>query len=317
MATSLVEIVLDRVLPIVLRPYYCIMIVMQSSDGAVMAVETQPVALVTGASAGIGEAAARALVGAGFTVYGTSRKAAAGEKREGVVLLPLDVTDDGSVTAVVREVLERSGRIDVLVNNAGVGIAGAAEESSIEQARALFETNVFGSIRMTRAVLPHMREQGSGRIINVSSVLGFLPAPFMALYAATKHAIEGYSESLDHEVRDHGVRVLLVEPAYTRTSFDANAVAVDEPLPLYARRRAAIDVLIADAVKAGDEPSLVAETIVAAVTDTRPKLRYPAGTLARRVSKLRRYAPPALFDKQIRRNNQLNRPVRAAAEEGV
>ena len=204
-----------------------------------MAVETGRVALVTGASVGIGEAAARALVGAGFTVYGTSRRAAAGENRDGVVFLPLDVTDDESVAGVVRGVLERSGRIDVLVNNAGVGVAGAAEESSIEQARALFETNVFGAIRMTRAVLPHMREQGSGRIINVSSVLGFLPAPFMALYAATKHAIEGYSESLDHEVRDHGVRVLLVEPGYTRTSFDANAVAVDEPLALYARRREA------------------------------------------------------------------------------
>jgi short-subunit dehydrogenase len=118
-----------------------------------------------------------------------------------VVFLPLDVTDDQSVTGVVREVLRRSGRINVLVNNAGVGMSGAAEESSIEQARALFETNLFGSMRMTRAVLPHMRERGSGRIVNVSSVLGFMPAPFMALYSASKHAIEGYSESLDHEVR--------------------------------------------------------------------------------------------------------------------
>jgi NAD(P)-dependent dehydrogenase (short-subunit alcohol dehydrogenase family) len=271
----------------------------------VMTVETGRVALVTGASAGIGEAAAHALVGAGLTVYGTSRRATAGETRGGVVFLPLDVTDDESIAAAVREVLERSGRIDVLVNNAGVGLAGAAEESSIEQARALFETNVFGSIRMTRAVLPHMREQGSGRIINVSSVLGFLPAPFMALYAATKHAIEGYSESLDHEVRDHGVRALLVEPAYTKTSFDANTVAADEPLPLYARRRQAIDVLNAAAVRAGDEPSVVGEAIVAAATDAHPKLRYPAGTLARRASKLRRYAPPAIFDKQIRKTNQL------------
>src|SRR5438067_5523807 len=154
-----------------------------------MKAETHRVALVTGASSGIGEAATRAVVGAGFTVYGTSRRATPGEKRGEVVFLPLDVTDDESVAAAVREVLDRSGRIDVLVNNAGVGVAGAAEESSIEQARALFETNLFGSIRMTRAVLPHMREQGSGRIINVSSVLGFLPAPFMALYAASKHAI--------------------------------------------------------------------------------------------------------------------------------
>src|SRR3954469_6830230 len=275
-----------------------------------MAVETGRVALVTGASSGIGEAAARALVEAGFTVYGTSRRAVAGEERDAVTFLPLDVTDDESVASGVREVLGRSGRIDVLVNNAGLGVAGAAEESSIEQARALFDTNVFGSIRMTRAVLPQMREQGSGRIINVSSVLGFMPAPFMALYAATKHAIEGYSESLDHEVREHGVRVLLVEPAYTRTSFDANAVAVDEPLPLYARRREATDVLVAAAVKAGDEPTIVGETILAAATDTRPKLRYPAGTLARRVSKLRRYAPPALFDKQIRKTNQLAAELR-------
>jgi NAD(P)-dependent dehydrogenase (short-subunit alcohol dehydrogenase family) len=274
-----------------------------------MAVETGRVALVTGASAGIGEAAARALVGAGFTVYGTSRRAVAGEERDEVVLLPLDVTDDESVASAVREVLDRSGRIDALVNNAGVGVAGAAEESSVEQARALFDTNLFGSIRMTRAVLPHMREQGGGRIINVSSVLGFMPAPFMALYAASKHAIEGYSESLDHEVREQGVRVLLVEPAYTKTSFDTNAVAVDEPLPLYARRREAIDGLIAAAVKAGDEPSLVGETIVAAATDRRPKLRYPAGTLARRVTKLRRYAPSTVFDKSIRKINQLNGPA--------
>jgi NAD(P)-dependent dehydrogenase (short-subunit alcohol dehydrogenase family) len=278
---------------------------MQSREGDIMSVETAPVALVTGASAGIGEAAAHALVGAGFTVYGTSRSAAAGEKRDGVVLLPLDVTDDGSVAGVVREVLARSGRIDVLVNNAGVGIAGAAEESSIEQARALFETNVFGSIRMTRAVLPHMREQGGGRIINVSSVLGLVPAPFMALYAATKHAIEGYSESLDHEVREHGVRVLLVEPGYTNTAFDVNAVAVDEPLALYAQRREAFDALTAAAVRAGDDPAVVSQVIVAAATDTRPRLRYTAGPLARRVSKLRRYVPPAIFDKQIRKTSQL------------
>src|SRR5437763_13788814 len=270
-----------------------------------MTVKTEGVALVTGAASGIGEAAARALVGAGFTVYGTSRKATPGEKRGEVVFRPLDVTDDESVADAVREVLDRSGRIDVLVNNAGIGVAGAAEESSVEQARALFETNLFGSIRMTRAVLPHMREQGSGRIINVSSVLGFLPAPFMALYAATKHAIEGYSESLDHEVREFGVRVLLVEPAYTRTAFDANAIPADEPLALYTRRRDVLGALTAEAIKGGDEPSVVGQTVVAAATDTRPKLRYPAGSLARRVSKLRRYAPSTVFDKQIRKINQL------------
>ena len=270
-----------------------------------MAIEMSRVALVTGASSGIGEAAARELARAGFTVYGTSRKAVVGEQRDGVTFLALDVTDDESVTGAVGEVLRRSGRIDVPVNNAGVATAEAAEESSMEQAREIFETNLFGSIRVSRVVLPHMREQGSGRIINVSSVLGLLPAPFGALYAATEHAIEGYSESLDHEVREYGVRVLLVEPAYTRTSFGAHAVTADEPLTVYAARREAISTVIVDAINAGDDPSVVGKTIVVAATDARPKLRYPAGKVARRVSMLRRYAPAAIFDKQIRKLNQL------------
>jgi len=270
-----------------------------------MVVERGRVALVTGASSGIGEAAAQALVAAGFTVYGTSRGAVAGEERGEVTFLSLDVTDEASVQGAVQAVLDRSGRIDVLVNNAGFGIAGAAEESSAEQARALFETNLFGVMRMTRAVLPHMRERRSGRIVNVSSVVGLIPVPFMALYASSKHALEGYSESLDHEVREHGVRVLLVEPAFTNTSFEANLTAADEPLAFYAGRNQIGARLLADAVKSGDEPTVVGAAIVAAASDPRPKLRYPAGKLARRVSMLRRYAPAAAFDKQIRKLNRL------------
>src|SRR4051795_11633256 len=199
-----------------------------------MKAERDRVALVTGASSGISEAAARQLLEAGFTVYGTSRRATAGEQRDGVVFLPLDVTDDESVAAAMSEVLYRSGRIDVLVNNAGLGVAGAAEETSVEQARALFETNVFGAMRMTRAVLPVMRTQGSGRIINVSSIVGLIPVPFMALYSSTKHALEGYSQSIDHELREYGIRVLLVEPGFTKPAFDTNLPAADEPMPLYA-----------------------------------------------------------------------------------
>ncbi|MFL5860244.1 MAG: oxidoreductase [Solirubrobacteraceae bacterium] len=270
-----------------------------------MEAKADRVALVTGASSGIGQAAARALVGAGFTAYGTSRRATAGERRGGVVFLPLEVTDDRSVADAVGEVLDRSGRIDVLVNNAGLGIAGAAEESSVEQARALFETNLFGSIRMTRAVLPHMRKQHSGRIINVSSIVGLIPVPYMALYASSKHALEGYSESVDHEVREHGVRVLLVEPGFTKTSFDANLAAADTPLPLYAHQRKIVDAGLVDALKAGDEPSIVGHAIVLAATDERPKLRYPAGKTARRVSKARRYVPTTVFDRQIRKLNRL------------
>jgi short-subunit dehydrogenase len=127
----------------------------------------------------------------------------------------------------------------------------------------------------------------------------------MAIYAASKHALEGYSESLDHEVREHGVRVLLVEPGMTKTTFDANLAEGDELLPLYAQRREALGAWLADAVKTGDEPSVVAKVIVAGATDVRPKLRHPAGPLARRVSMARRYAPSALFDRQIRKGSQL------------
>src|SRR5205823_14675538 len=138
-------------------------------------------------------------------------------------------------------------------NSAGLGVSGAAEESSVDQARALFETNLFGAMRMTRAVLPVMRTQGRGRIINVSSVVGLIPVPFMALYASSKHALEGYSQSVDHEVREHGVRVLLVEPGFTKTSFDANLAGADTPLPLYAQQRKIVDAGLAEALKAGDE----------------------------------------------------------------
>jgi len=165
------------------------------------------VALVTGASSGIGQATAERLADAGYEVFGTSRRVRPGGQRS-LTMLTLDVTSDESVQAAVQEVVRRAGRIDVLVNNAGFGVAPAgAEESSIEQAQSIFDTNFFGIVRMTRAVVPQMRKQEGGRIINIGSVLGFLPMPYGALYAATKHAIEGYSESLVHELRTRGIRV--------------------------------------------------------------------------------------------------------------
>src|SRR5881227_672357 len=171
---------------------------------------TRKIALVTGASSGIGEATAQRLATAGYKVYGTSRRRAEAGRRS-FDMLALDVNSDESVEAVVTELMRREGRIDLLVNNAGFSVAPAgAEESSIEQARSIFDTNFFGIVRMTRAVAPQMRRQGSGRIINIGSVFGFLPMPFMALYAATKHAVEGYSESLDHELRTRGIRVSVI-----------------------------------------------------------------------------------------------------------
>jgi NAD(P)-dependent dehydrogenase (short-subunit alcohol dehydrogenase family) len=263
------------------------------------------VALVTGVSSGIGEAAARALAAKGFKVYGTSRKATA-QPVDGVNMVRLDVTDDASVEAAVKEAVQKAGRIDVLVNNAGAGIAGGAVESSIPQAQALFDANFFGAIRLIRAIVPHMRKQRAGRIVNVSSVLGFLPAPYMAIYAATKHAMEGYSESLDHELRTAGIRVTLVEPAYTRTSFDQNMAGPDAELAEYETIRAPMAVLLTKVMETADEPEVVAEAIVRAATDFTPELRYPAGPLARRLAILRRFAPAGLVDGSLRKQMGLD-----------
>src|SRR5438105_6904639 len=233
-------------------------------------------AIVTGASSGIGEATADLLAKAGYKVYGTSRRGARAGNRS-FEMLSLDVTRDESVEAAVRKVVRLDGRIDLLVKNAGFSVAPAgAEESSIDQARSLFDTNFFGIVRMTRAVVPHMRHQGGGRIINIGSVLGFLPMPYMALYAATKHAIEGYSESLDHELRTRGIRVSVIEPAYTKTEFDANFVQPDSKLDEYREVRAALGKRLKEVVEAADE----ADVVLKAALAPRPKLRYAAGGLA-------------------------------------
>ncbi len=263
------------------------------------------IALVTGASSGIGEITALRLAQAGYTVYGTSRRGAAAVKQP-FTMLALDVTDDASVEAAVSEVIRAHGRIDLLVNNAGFGVApAAAEESSIAQAQAIFDTNFFGLVRMTRAVVPHMRKQKSGRIINIGSVLGFLPMPYMALYAATKHAVAGYSESLDHELRTWGIRVSVVEPAYTNTSFDANLLEPDEKLIEYQSIRTALAERMKALLAHADSPAVVADKVVKVAQDVQPQLRNTAGSLAGRLKLLRRFAPSKLVDAGVRKDLRL------------
>jgi len=264
-----------------------------------------PVVLVTGVSSGIGRAIAGAFAEKGFEVFGTSRNPRTTQPVAGVELVQLDVTDDASVTAAVSTVVQRAGRIDILVNNAGEGVFGAAEETSTGQAQQLFETNFFGLARLTREVLPYLRAQRSGRIINISSVLGFLPSPYGSFYAASKHAVEGYSESLDHETREFGVRVSVVEPGYTNTSFEANATDADSPLRDYEVVREHVKQVITDELHTGDDPSVVARVVLKAATSRTPKLRYPAGPLARRLALLKKYAPAGLLDNGIRKANKL------------
>ena len=222
-------------------------------------------------------------------------------------MLTLDVTSESSVAAAVEEVMRRAGRVDVLVNNAGFGVApAAAEESSLEQAQAIFDTNFFGIVRMTRAVVPHMRKQGGGRIINIGSVVGFLPMPFGALYAATKHAVEGYSESLDHELRTRGIRVSVIEPAYTKTPFDANFLEPDATLDEYREIRAAVNKRVKEVMATADQPRVVADVVLSAVSAERPKLRYTAGGLAGRLRFMRSYLPAGMVDAGIRKDLRLD-----------
>nr|CUV30224.1 conserved protein of unknown function [Ralstonia solanacearum] len=222
-------------------------------------------------------------------------------------MLSLDVTSDASVEAAVAELIRREGRIDLLVNNAGFGLApGGAEESSIGQAQSIFDTNFFGVVRMIRAVVPHMRRQGSGRIVNIGSVLGLIPMPYGALYAATKHALEGYSESLDHELRTRGIRVSVVEPAYTSTSFDANLIEPDAKLEAYHQARVHVAARIKEALADADAPSVAADAVLEAATAAHPKLRYAAGRRANGLRLLRRFAPASVVDAGIRKNLRLD-----------
>ena len=266
------------------------------------------IAIVTGASSGIGEVTAEQLVSAGYKVYGSSRRGTQGQScRRAFEMLALDVTSDESVAAAINEVLRLEGRIDLLVNNAGFGVApAAAEESSIQQAQAIFDTNFFGIVRMIRAVVPHMRQRGSGRIINISSVLGFVPMPYMALYSATKHAVEGYSESLDQELRTQGIRVSLVEPAYIKSAFDANQLQPDEALDEYRDLRAGLNLRVKEALEGADGPAVVAETVVQVALAVKPKVRYTSGALAGRLRFLRRFAPAALVEAGVRKDLRLD-----------
>ena len=263
------------------------------------------VALVTGASTGIGRATAEALRDAGYRVFGTTRKSAP-QQFDGIAMLTCDVTNDASVAKLVGDILAEAGRIDLLVNNAGLGLLSGAEESSIAQAQALFDVNLFGVLRVTNAFLPTMRRQASGRIINMSSALGFAPAPYSALYSSTKHAVEGYSESLDHELRPFGIRVVLVEPAYTRTSFEDNLAKPDRLLDIYDTARAAVKAITRKAMEAGDAPEVVAATVLKAATEAVPRRRYTAGRIASQIRFFRRFVPEAAFDKILRKQFNLS-----------
>jgi NAD(P)-dependent dehydrogenase (short-subunit alcohol dehydrogenase family) len=262
----------------------------------------EKVALITGVSSGIGQATAILLSSQGFKVFGTMRRPAESDgQRRDVQVVQLDVREEGSVRSCVQAVLDRTGRIDVLVNNAGYTLIGSLEETSVEEARSLFETNFCGVLRMSQAVLPVMREQRYGRIINIGSVAGFVPVPFQGIYSASKHAIEGFSESLDHEVRQFGIRVSVIEPGFTRTDMDHNRQIAGHLLAAYSSARDRILSANPQNIAKGEDPVRVASVVLEVLRSRTHRLRYLAGREARFTNMLRKFLPSTLFDRGLRK----------------
>lgn len=276
---------------------------------------TSPVVLVTGGSSGIGEATALAFREAGWTVYAVARRTDRMQPlaERGVHTFAMDVTDDASMVAGVERVLAEQGRVDVLVNNAGYGSYGAVEDVPIDEARRQFEVNVFGLARLTQLVTPHMRTQGSGRIINISSIGGKFYEPFGAWYHATKFAVEGFSDSLRLEVRPFGIDVVLIEPGPIVTEW--NTIARDSLLErsgdtAYAEhaRRAHRVLTRFDHPRRASTPEAVAAKILAAATTRSPAARYPVGKGARVITMSRDHLPDRVMDRVVGRVFGIRRP---------
>jgi NAD(P)-dependent dehydrogenase (short-subunit alcohol dehydrogenase family) len=266
------------------------------------------VALVTGGSSGIGECTVRELLDAGYVVYTCARRT---ERMQplaelGAHVFALDVTDDASTVAGVQRIVDEQGRIDVLVNNAGYGSYGAVEDVPLDEARRQFEVNVFGLARLTQLVTPHMRAQGSGRIVNISSIGGKYYEPFGAWYHATKFAVEGFSDSLRLELRPFGVDVVLIEPGPILTEW--NEIARDSLLErsgdtAYAKYARRAHKVLTEFDKPGraSKPEAVARKIRKAATTRRPAARYPVGRGARMITSSRDHLPDRVFDQVVSR----------------
>ncbi|MBD3293079.1 MAG: SDR family NAD(P)-dependent oxidoreductase [Armatimonadia bacterium] len=231
------------------------------------------VILITGASMGLGHAMAELLTEDGWTVFGTSREPE-NYSTHGWEMIELDVTDDASVRECVDGVMERAGRIDALVNNAGYGLSAMTEEASLDEIRTQFDTNYLGVHRMCRAVLPIMREQGGGRIVNISSLVGLIAPPEGAHYAATKHALEAYSQAMRFEVAQFDIHVSVVEPGLTKSRFRKNVAKPDEPLAVYDSLRARLRAKGARAEENAQPTAVVPSTVRRVLRARNPRLRY-------------------------------------------
>jgi len=260
------------------------------------------VALVTGASSGIGKETAKLLIQKGVIVYGAARRVEkmSDLKDVGVKLLAMDVTNEEEMVKGIEEILRNEGRIDILINNAGYGSFGALEDVPISEAKYQFEVNIFGLARLTQLVLPTMRKQHSGKIINISSIGGKLGEPHGVWYHATKYAVEGLSDSLRMELKQFGIKVVIIEPGSIITEW--NSIAREHLLKVsgnsdYKKLANKHANMLAQADKYGSKPIVVAKTIVRAALANNPKTRYATGGGAKLILFLRSVLSDKMFDK--------------------
>jgi short-subunit dehydrogenase len=268
--------------------------------------------LITGASSGIGLETAKQLSSKGYKVFGTSRKPKANQELP-FKMLALDVNDDASAQAC----LEQVGQVDILINNAGYDIYGSAEETTLEELRAQMETNFFGAVRMTKLVLPSMRERRTGKIINVSSVGGLFALPYNSAYAASKFALEGFSESLRQEMLPFNVYVALVEPGQVHTeSLDTSVRLNANHQPDYKNAaQTLMNEIVTGARQTGLSVDAVVKAIVSTVTHPKPKLRYPVGNVARFVPMFRLFLPSMFENFMLQQFQPLARKQKGVTKE--
>jgi NAD(P)-dependent dehydrogenase (short-subunit alcohol dehydrogenase family) len=256
--------------------------------------------LVTGASSGIGRGIATRFAREGYRVFGTSRNPAKLQPLEGVAFLPLDVTDDASVLAAVQAVEVQAGRLDILVNNAGIVVTGAVEEVTLANARRQFETNLFGVLRMIQAVLPLMRRQRNGLIVNMGSIAGLVPIPFAGLYSSSKSALAGLTEVLRQEVAAFGIRVVLVEPGFFKSDLVGEAISPGREIDDYREVKGRVLRRLGEIDRASEPPTAVAELVLALARNPRPPLRHPIGK-EKLYAYLKRFLPAGMWEPQANR----------------
>jgi NAD(P)-dependent dehydrogenase (short-subunit alcohol dehydrogenase family) len=259
------------------------------------------VILITGASSGIGRATARLLATSGSTVFGTSRNPSGGGPALNYELLPLDVCSDQSSRDCVDALLQKAGRLDVLINNAGYALSGAVEEATLEQAKAQFETNFFGMIRMINLSLPVMRAQKSGQIINIGSGASIGRAPFFAIYAASKCAVDGYTEALWHELRPLGIKVSVVQPGFFKSNIESRLQYGEKRITDYQPWRDRGVSVVQDYLRNGEDAKAVADCILGVIRNRHPAFCYRVGKNTGRMTLLRRFLPQSAFGWIVRR----------------